>query len=184
MARAVRERLTLWSRAVVLLTAIAATSPAARAVTFNASLLGGGAWLGGAATDSADDVVPTLGANLTVDIGTFVELGIFYEYSFLDYVDGTDGALRFYGAIVRLGLTGPESNLYADSQIGLTHRTGGPFNSDLGLGVGVGLGYRFWLLPYLDLSPRVGVRLLPEPYQGRNQSSNALDFGLQLTFGF
>jgi hypothetical protein len=125
-----------------------------------------------------------LGANLTMDVSTYVELGLFYDHDFLSYSDSSSGSLRFYGLLLRVGLLGNGSNLYVDTEIGATQRTGGPFTSDHGIGLGAGLGYRFWLLPYLDLSPRIGVRLLPEPYQGSEFSSNALDGGLLLTFEF
>jgi hypothetical protein len=79
---------------------------------------------------------------------------------------------------------GPGSNLYADTHLGVSQRTGGSFNSDHGVGLGLGIGYRIWVLPYLDLSPRLGIRILPEPYQGSTYSSTALDGGVLLTFEF
>jgi len=174
-------RLTALSAA---LACAALASTRAQAVTMNASLLLGGSLLSGTATQSASSSAPMLGANLTVDLGTYVELGLFYNHDFLTYADSSSGSLRFYGLLLRVGLLGDGSNLYADTEIGASQRTGGPFNSDLGVGLGAGIGYRLWLLPYLDLSPRLGVRILPEPYQGTGFSSNTLDGGLLLTFEF
>jgi hypothetical protein len=159
-------------------------SASAQALTMNASLLLGGSLLSGAATNNASSSAPMFGANLTVDLGTYVEMGLFYDQDFLSYSDSSSGSLRFYGLLLRVGLLGDGSNLYADTEIGASQRTGGPFTSDHGLGLGAGIGYRFWLLPYLDLSPRIGVRILPEPYQGGDFSSNLLDGSLLLTFEF
>lgn len=166
------------------LSAAAALPSQAHALTMNASLLLGGTALTGTATDTADTLATLLGANLTVDLGTYVELGLFYDHDFLSYTDSSKGSLRFYGGLLRVGLLGHGSNLYADTEVGVTQRTGGPFTSDHGLGLGVGLGYRFWLASYIDLSPRIGVRTLPEPYQGINYSNTAVDGGLLLTFEF
>jgi hypothetical protein len=170
--------------AAPLTLALLIASAPARAVTMNASMLLGGSILSGSATQATSSSVPMLGANLTVDVGTYVEAGLFYEQDFLSYTDSSSGSLRFYGALLRVGLLGNGSNLYADTEIGITQRTGGPFTSDHGLGLGVGVGYRIWLLPYLDLSPRIGVRILPEPFQGTDFSSNTVDGGLLLTFEF
>jgi hypothetical protein len=155
-----------------------------QACTLNASLITGGSVLTGGATAGADSVSSMLGASLTVDIGTYVDAGVFYDYNFLSYAGMGNGSLRFYGALLRVGLLGHGSNLYVDTSIGATQRTGGSFDSATGLGLGAGLGYRFWLTPYLDLSPRLGARVLPEPYQGINYSSTTLDGNLLLTFEF
>jgi hypothetical protein len=170
--------------AAALAIALAASSTQAQAATLNLSLQAGASNLGGAATDNAREQAALLAASLTVDLNTYVELGAFFDHNFLEYQDTSRGSLMFAGALLRVGLLGHGSHLYADTQIGLSRRTGGPFTSDRGLGVGVAIGYRLWVLPYLDLSPRLGVRILPEPYQGSSASSNTLDFGLLLTFGF
>jgi hypothetical protein len=144
----------------------------ASALTLNASLLVGGSSLGGAATSQsgADAAAPMLGGELTVDLSTYVQAGVFYDHDFASYSDASSGSLRFYGALLRVGLMGPGSNLYADTHLGVSQR--------------LGIGYRIWVLPYLDLSPRLGIRILPEPYQGSTYSSTALDGGVLLTFEF
>jgi hypothetical protein len=172
----------MMKKTLLILIAALLSTPA-KALTLNASLLTGGSILSGTGANGLDSLSSMVGANLTVDLGTYLELGGFYNHNFLSYPD-SKGSLRFYGALLRVGLLGHGSNLYVDTEIGVSQRTGGSFNSDLGMGLGAGLGYRFWLTAYLDLSPRIGVRILPEPYQGSNYSNTTLDGNLLLTFEF
>ena len=167
----------------LVMMATLASQPSAQALTLNASLLLGGSILSGTGANGLDSKSSMLGADLTVDLGTYLELGAFYNHNFLSYAD-SKGSLRFYGALLRVGLLGHGSNLYVDTEVGASQRTGGAFDSELGFGLGAGIGYRIWLTAYLDLSPRVGVRILPEPYQGSNYSNTTLDGNLLLTFEF
>jgi hypothetical protein len=168
---------------ILLITALLVGMPA-QALTINASLLGGASLLSGSATSAARGQAALVGVELTVDVGPYAQVGAFYDHNVLEYQDGSHGSLKFYGAVVRANPMGRGSSLYVDAQIGANQRIGGPFDSGTGAGFGAGVGYDLWVLPYLDLSPRLGVRLLPEPYQGTTSTSIPLDFGLLLTFGF
>lgn len=156
----------------------------AGAMTLNATLQAGASNLNGTSANGLDSMAALLGGELTVDLGTYVETGIFFENNFLNYDVGGNGSLTFYGAVLRIGLLGPGSDLYADTKLGISQRTGGIFTSEHGAGLGVGSGYRFWLTPFLDLSPRLGFRILPEPFQGTRASNLTIDGSLLLRFGF
>ncbi len=155
---------------VVCALAMAMEAPA-HATTF--SVLGGIS-SGNGSGYGASNPSPLVGGEITFGLADIFQLGAFYDYNFLSYGGGGMGSVQFMGGIARLGLG--SSGFFLDGEVGPTITTG----SSAELGIGGGVGYRFNIVPMVDISPRFGIRDVPNG----SATQNLLDFGILLSFGF
>jgi hypothetical protein len=159
--------------------ALAATPAMA---SINLGVLGGLSFTTGDAYNNVKTST-LLGGEVTLGVLDMLEVGAFYERTFLNFkvtetiagVTSTSGNLNFYGAVGRLKL--PITGFFADLKLGWDKNSVGNSSSDAAFGFGIGAGYKFDL-KVISLSPRVDYRVLPDSFGGTSVSGGAFDLTL------
>jgi hypothetical protein len=129
---------------------------------------------------------PVIGAEYTVNIAPSLKIGGFYDHTFLSYVDGGTGAIHFMGALLRAN---PVGNAFIDLKLGFTKLVSNEavlnaVSTNVAMGAEVGAGYEFKMTEHLGLTPRVGVRFLPDPSTQSSALKATPDMSITLSFHF
>jgi hypothetical protein len=144
---------------------LGALALAGSAVASDLTALGGLDFGSGGGPNQLHSPSPVIGAEYTVNIAPSLKIGGFYDHTFLSYVDGGTGAIHFMGAVFRATLV---KNGFVDLKLGFTKLVSNeaalnPVSTNVAIGAEIGAGYEFKMTEHLGITPRVGVRFLPDP---------------------
>jgi hypothetical protein len=147
----------------------------------NASTLSAGAGYSSAPGASG----PSVALSLTIKVSEVFDIGGAADHTFLTYNDGVSGSLDFYHVIARFHIL-PLGGLTLDVNGGFAQRSALQQNSGYSPAAGVGMSYKIPLGDRTSLSPRVGVRYLPDsswPVEA-TPTGAMVDFGVEFSFKF
>jgi hypothetical protein len=163
----------------------------ASSLTFATSLTatGGLSFGRGSGLNEIKTPSPIFGAEYTLNPNPTLDLGLFYDHTFLTYLYGGSGALDFLGVIARAHLRHTFLHgLFADTKMGLTKlsddNNNDQANTNATFGIGTGVGYEIQLSSHLSLDPRIGVRFLPDPSTQSRALHAMPDASLMIGFRF
>ena len=131
---------------------------------------------------------PNFGAEVSYGIRGYFEAGLFLDETLqTSSSSGGSGSISFYGGLLRLG-TGFLSSAFLDFKTGFARSSIHLLRSNTSMGFGTALGYRHQIAPFLQLSPRLGYRWIPQSFTGTGgpsgRAASFLDFNLLLSVGF
>jgi hypothetical protein len=128
---------------------------------------------------------PLIGTEYTLDLGSHLQLGGFYDHNFLSYSGGAHGALRYLGGVGRAYLNdAAASGPFVFAKAGLAEKSRELEVSNRKPAFGAGAGYQIVLSPVVSFDPRMSVRSLPEaPVEGAG-SQPVFDLSFVVSFRF
>jgi len=158
----------------------------ASADTFSAS---GG--LGFGRNSGLNDIknpAPVIGADYTFNLGAHLDLGGFYDHTFVTFNDGNNGSVRFMGILARYSFLGSKnSGPFAGVKAGLSQLAlNGSGNDTVSSKIGYGgeLGYKFALTHLMSIGPKLGIRMIRDSSGDASTDQLMTDFSVALSFHF
>jgi hypothetical protein len=126
---------------------------------------------------------PLFGAEYTMSLSHAWDFGGFYDHNFMTPNSEGFSSLSFFGALGRIHL-GFVPGLFVDGKIGATQAVVNEVTSKLVLGGGAGAGYRIQLGQHAELSPHLGVRVLPDLYNTAEPTRKIVDMSMLFSIKF
>ena len=124
-----------------------------------------------------------LGADYTFAISRGIQIGGFYDHNFLSNMNGTLGALRFFGNVTRYNLKSVKG-MFLEWKLGMSQKSSENYTSGLGIGIGAGAGYRIPLGTSASISPKIGVRVLSDVMGDTSSTQGITDLSLMFSMHF